>query len=122
MRKFLELALRANDWNEKNLPLNTEEMQWSKIQEETNEVLDAIDKNDLNQKKLEIADVFIAVSGLIRFDITAYFNKIDILFCMIDDEEYPIDEFMNNIENKLNIIEKRKYTIKDGVYKHITLN
>lgn len=54
--------------------------QWSKIQEETNEVLDAIDKNDLNQKKLEIADVFIAVSGLIRFDITAFFNKIDILF------------------------------------------
>lgn len=41
---------------------------------------------------------------------------------MIDDEEYPIDELMNNIENKLNIIEKRKYTIKDGVYKHITLN
>lgn len=114
--ELLKLSIRASEWNEKYLPLNTEDMQYDKIKEESNEVIDAIKKMDKEQEKMEKADVFIAISGLIRFNIEGYFDKMSLFFSLIDFNDYSISEFINNIENKLEIIKHRHYEIVNGVY------
>lgn len=112
--RFMMLACEAAKWNIENLSENTKEMQYNKIKEEYDEFGRAkISKESYD----EVADIFIATAGLGRFDLNDCFRRLDsflLTFQFMDE-----DNIIRCIEEKLNIIRERSYTVVGSTYRHI---
>lgn len=119
MSKLIELSLKAIEWNKRRLPHNTLEMQLKKVDEEFNEAIEAADKQE-NIK--ELADVFIALSGLGRFSIEKYYAGLFAFFLETGNTDLDIESLENEVEKKLKIIDGLTYLVVDGVYRHQTIN
>lgn len=117
--ELLELSLKAAKWNEEYLSNNTLMMQLDKINEESSELSDAINREDLVQQRLELADVFIATSGLAAFNIRYYFLRMLVMIEMLELDSIDISFLIDDVKAKLEVLKKRKYEIVDGVYRHI---
>lgn len=117
--ELLELSLKAAKWNEEFLPENTLRMQLDKINEESSELSDAINREDLVQQRSELADVFIATSGLAAFNIRYYFLRMLVMIEMLELDSIDISFLIDDVKAKLEVLKKRKYEIVDGVYRHI---
>lgn len=120
--KFALLVHKSISWNIENLPFNTLLMQQKKVDEEIKELEEALKKQDTEEILKEFADVFIATCGLGRFSTFLLGEQLPNLFTSMKTQK--CDEFILNciveaIENKLNILEQRKYSICDGVYHHV---
>lgn len=120
--KFALLVHKSISWNIENLPFNTLLMQQKKIDEEIKELKEALKKENTEEILKEFADVFIATCGLGRFSTFLLEEQLPNLFTSMKTQK--CDEFILNciveaIENKLNILEQRKYSICDGVYHHV---
>ncbi len=105
--RLQKLILNIIDWNIKNLPDNTKEMQLAKRNEELTEFEEA----DAEHKILEAVDVLITEIGLLRYDHRR-------LNCWLAILEYLPDEFIDELENKYRILLQRKYEVVNGVYRH----
>lgn len=67
-KMFEEFIDEIVEWNTKELPDNTLEMQLKKIDEEYGELKLAMKRRDRKEMLEEMADFFIAMMGLYRFD------------------------------------------------------
>lgn len=117
--KLIELSLQAIKWNEKRLPNNTLEMQLKKVDEEFEEATEAADESE-NIK--ELADVFIALSGVGRFSVEKYYAGLFAFFLELNNTTLDLELLQQEVEKKLNVIEQLDYVIQDGVYHHTLLN
>lgn len=123
-KKILELIANSIDWNIRKLPENTLEMQVLKVFEEVEELFKELGKIKVDEEKVnqEKADVFIALSGLGRFSIGACLYNLNVFLTDMEKNKEPIEDLINYIEKKLDLIEQLDYVIQDGVYHHTLLN
>lgn len=114
--KLADLFIESIKWNEECLPENTLEMQLKKVEEE---ILEGKEKADSGViAKDEIADVFIATAGIARFDKDIAMHMI---WHAISNLPITLEELVEEVEKKLQILRERTYTIVNGVYRHETL-
>lgn len=118
-KKLTELAFKSAEWNARKLPENTLDMQLAKVEEEIEEVRTAFDKGLIDEAEREIADVFLAIGGIIRFDKSLFFHM---LVDFTDGLPTSFERLAELAEEKLAIIEERPYEIINGVYRHPTLH
>lgn len=119
-RIVMDFEKEIVEWNEKNLPDNTLEMQIKKYEEEVEEYYDAVKNSDFNHQLEEAADVIISAIGFRRFNpghsLIGYFNFVrSVNPCIM------AEDLRAAIKKKLRVIKKRKYVIKGEVYKHETV-
>ena len=101
-------------WHKKTFPDCSYESQLAKLDEELNEVSEAQKKGNYVQSFDELADVYIVATVLKeRFNsiIGAYFIGLI--------NEHPAPELSKRGDRKMEVNQKRTFTFKNGVYKHI---
>ncbi len=106
------------EWNITALPENTLEMQWKKVEEELSEFSETASDGDLGRFLEEEADVFIAIVGLMRFDINLGLQKLESFLENIKDSVFEYFFLLDCVQRKFKELKKRKYKIVDGVYRH----
>lgn len=107
------------DWNEQTFPDATFDDQRKKFYEEMVEY-DNTDHKDIS----ELADMFIAACGSIRFDLLeAMFQLGTVCYVAHKNHEMRWDELRKAVNDKMEINRKRKWGKTDnGTYHHIANN
>lgn len=116
--QFTKLMKEIVKWNKKTFPRNTFKSQKRKFIEEKDEFIAAFKHGNRDEIREELVDIFITVVGLERFGsdtsvtLALYFLLTPLWF---DSDE----DFEKEVTKKFNIIKKRTYKYKEGVYHHV---
>lgn len=116
---FSTLFDKVVEVHKKLFPNATLESQCNKYDEEYEEFDKAEDGEDIC---FEFADLFIVAAGIARFSkhLGEHIGKL--LVQSLDDNLYLRKSLADAIVNKMNKNIDRKWDIKNGLYKHTTLN
>lgn len=109
------------EWNIKCLPENTLTMQLEKVIEEQKELSLALNGNDEIEIMYEWADVYISIIGLRRFNVLASYNHLSLFYFAYNVLGF-FEDIKPYVEKKFDIIKKRHYVKKNGVYRHTEVN
>ena len=110
-----ETAKTIQKWHEESFPDATLDGQLGKLQEEIKEYMDA--KTD-EEKLFELADMAIVVMGIRRFDEKHAKELIFMVYENASEDGFDMTELWDAIQKKMEQNRKRKWTKKNGLYKH----
>lgn len=111
-KKKLVAVLNASlIWNIAKLPYNNFDLQIKKYEEECDEAIEA-EKNSYQNMIEELADVLIAIGGLMRFDEEIAQNALhEFMECL---DKYVFMDVVDYAEQKIQILYERTYS--DGYH------
>lgn len=107
--KCVSVLNQSLDWNNAKLPNNTFDLQLAKFYEEIDE---AIEAEDYQHQVEELADVFISIGGMARFNESLAIYMFDEFIMCLD--KIIFMDMIDYAEQKIKILYERDYA--DGFH------